>query len=95
MENYEGNVLVNVGTGRPCTIAELAAVIQRQVGFKGEVMHDQSLPDGVLEKMQDLSRIREMGWSFRIELEEGIRRTYQDFVARTLAGELPEICAGS
>ncbi|MBF0127815.1 MAG: GDP-L-fucose synthase [Magnetococcales bacterium] len=88
MENYSGDVLLNVGTGQQCTIAELAEVIRGEVGFTGKILYDTSHPDGVLEKLQDVSRINDLGWRHQVELKEGIHRTYQDFCARLAGGEM-------
>ena len=82
MQNYEGNVLLNVGTGKSYSIAQLAEVIRKEVGFSGEVVYDQSLPDGVLEKIQDVSMINDLGWAYRVDLKEGISLAYQDFLDR-------------
>lgn len=88
MENYEGNVLLNVGMGKDCTIAELAEVIKKEVRYKGTIIYDTSLPDGVPCKLQDVSKIKDLGWKPCVELEEGIRFTYQDFLARAKNKEL-------
>lgn len=88
MENYEGNVLLNVGTGMDCTIAELAEVIKREVDYKGTIIYDAALPDGVHSKLQDVSKINDLGWKSCIDLEEGIQLTYQDFLTRIKNKEL-------
>lgn len=82
MENYEGNVLLNVGTGKSYTIAELAAVIKEEVIYEGDIIYDRSLPDGVPEKQQDVSMINALGWEYRVDLAEGIHLTYQALLAR-------------
>lgn len=89
MDNYEGNVLLNVGTGVSRTIAEVAESIRREVGFEGRVEYDASLPDGMSTKIQDVSVINDLGWRYQVGLEEGIRRTYRDFLARVAGGEIP------
>jgi GDP-L-fucose synthase len=68
--------LYNVGSGSDLPISELAAIVARVVGYDGPVEWDTSKPDGTPRKLMDSSRIREMGWSPRISLEEGIRSTY-------------------
>lgn len=78
MQNYEGNVLINVGTGKGCMIAQLAEIIKRVVGFAGEIAYDDSRPDGVATKLLDVSRINDLGWRHKIDIEEGIRRMYQE-----------------
>lgn len=88
MENYEGNVLLNVGMGKDCTIAELAEVIKREVDYKGTIIYNTALPDGVPSKLQDVSKINDLGWKSCFELEEGIQLTYQDFLTRIKNKEL-------
>ena len=80
MQNYDGEGWLNIGWGRDETIAELAHTISRVVGFKGALRFDSSKPDGTPRKLLDTSRIRALGWSPRIELEAGIRSTYEWFL---------------
>jgi len=88
MKNYEGNVLLNVGTGKSYTITKLAKIIKKVVGYKGDIIYDASLPDGVRNKLQDVSTINDLGWKHQVELEQGICLTYQDFLARIKSVEL-------
>jgi GDP-L-fucose synthase len=81
MEEYEGNVLLNIGTGRKCSIAELAEIVRKEVGFKGRIIFDPSKPDGVPEKSQDLSKITSLGWRPKIDLEKGIHLSYQHYMS--------------
>jgi GDP-L-fucose synthase len=87
MENYEGNVIVNVGTGREYSIKELAEVIRSEVGFEGTIEFDPSLPDGVDRKLQDVTRINELGWEYSVDLKEGIHLTYEDYLLRATPSE--------
>jgi len=80
MQNYDGDGWINVGWGRDETIAELARTICRVVGFKGELRFDTSKPDGTPRKLLDTTRLTALGWSPRIELEAGIRSTYEWFL---------------
>ena len=73
--------LVNVGTGEDQTIRELAQLTQRVVGHSGAIEWDASKPDGTPQKKLDVSRIAALGWQPRRSLEEGIRSTYQWYVA--------------
>jgi GDP-L-fucose synthase len=66
-----------VGTGTDLTIAELADKIARVVGFSGAIRFDTSKPDGTPRKVLDISRLRALGWQPRIDLDTGIRTTYQ------------------
>jgi GDP-L-fucose synthase len=80
MQNYDGDGWINVGWGRDETIAELAQTICRVVGFEGALRFDTSKPDGTPRKLLDTSRLTALGWSPRIELEAGIRSTYEWFL---------------
>ncbi len=72
--------LYNVGTGKDITIKELAKLIQKITGHKGEIEWDTSKPDGTPRKLMDVSRMKEAGWQYSIELEDGIRSTYEWFL---------------
>ena len=67
---------INVGTGRDVTIREMAETMKRVVGFKGELKFDSSKPDGSKKKLIDVSRLTAMGWTYSVELEEGLKKTY-------------------
>jgi GDP-L-fucose synthase len=77
---YPGPCFVNVGTGRDCTILELAMMIKKISGFQGELELDPSWPDGTPLKRLDIKRLRELGWQTSISLEEGIKATYGWFL---------------
>jgi GDP-L-fucose synthase len=77
MENYNDESTINVGTGKDVTILELAKTIQKIVGYSGELVFDASKPDGTPRKLLDVSKINNLGWTHEIELEEGIKLTYQ------------------
>lgn len=81
MEHYIGNETVNVGTGTEYSILELAQMIQRVVGYEGKIVNDLTKPDGTPRKLVDASKIFAMGWRPTVEFEEGIRKTYEDFLA--------------
>jgi len=72
---------VNVGTGEDIKIKDLALLIKRIVGFKGDIEHDLSKPEGVPRKLLDISKIKELGWRPKVGLEEGIRRTYKWYLS--------------
>jgi len=67
---------INVGTGKDITIREVAETIKRVVGFKGELKFDTSKPDGSKRKLIDVSRLTAMGWTYSVQLEEGLKKTY-------------------
>ena len=74
--------LVNIGCGEDCTIKTLAEKIRDIVGFKGEIEWDASKPDGTPRKLLDSSRITSLGWVPGTSLEAGLRKAYEDFLAR-------------
>jgi GDP-L-fucose synthase len=80
MQNYDAEGWLNIGWGQDETIAELAHTISRVVGFKGTLRFDTSKPDGTPRKLLDTSKLTALGWSPRIELEPGIRSTYEWFL---------------
>jgi GDP-L-fucose synthase len=81
MENYEGKDFVNVGIGEDISIADLANLIARTVGFEGSLKFDRSKPDGTPRKLMDVSKINQLGWTARIPLEKGIKKVYEEFKA--------------
>lgn len=76
MSTYEGNVSVNIGTGKDVSIKELAELIQGIVGFNGKIKWNTSKPDGTPRKLLDVSLIKSLGWKYTIQLEEGIKEVY-------------------
>jgi len=76
MHNYNSSEIINIGTGKDLSIAELAYLIKDIVGYDGNIIFDTSKPDGTPRKLLDVSKIFNMGWKPRITLEEGIRSTY-------------------
>ncbi len=68
---------VNVGTGEDLKIKDLAMMIKDIVGFKGDILHDLSKPDGTPRKLLDVSKIKQLGWKPKVSLEEGIKKTYE------------------
>jgi GDP-L-fucose synthase len=76
LENYDDDVAINVGVGEDVLIKDLAEIIQGIVDFKGEIVWDNTKPDGTPRKLLDVSRIAAMGWKPEIKLAEGIRSTY-------------------
>lgn len=75
MENYNGNETVNIGTGEDISIKELAETIMKIVGFEGNLIFDASKPDGAPRKLLDVSKINNLGWKHKTNLEEGIQKT--------------------
>jgi len=69
--------LINVGSGTDLTIKELALTVQKTIGHQGQIVWDTTKPDGTPRKLMDVSRLKTMGWMPKIELEEGIKKTYE------------------
>jgi len=80
MEHYSQEQFINVGFGTDLSIRELAETIQRIIGFKGELVWDTTKPDGTPRKLMDSSRLFALGWRPQVQLEEGIRLAYEDFL---------------
>ena len=79
MDHYTGNDFFNVGYGEEISIGDLARLVKKVTGYQGELIFDSSKPDGTPRKLTDISRIKSLGWSPEISLEEGIRDTYSWF----------------
>ena len=81
MRTYDGSQgIVNVGTGAGVTITELATLIKQVVDYRGEVVFDTTKPDGTPVKINDNTRLRNLGWRPTITLREGLERTYRWYV---------------
>ncbi len=81
MKTYDGAGMLNVGTGVDLTIRELAEAVKEVVGFRGELAFDTSKPDGTMRKQLDVSKLSAMGWQAKVDLKEGLARTYASFCA--------------
>ena len=82
MQAYSEEQFINVGSGREITIRELSELVKRIVGFAGEIVWDNSKPDGTPRKLMDSSRLFALGWKPKVDLETGIRLAYEDFLAK-------------
>ena len=80
LENKLPEYLYNVGSGKDITIKELADTIQSVTGHQGIIVWDDTKPDGTPKKLMDVSKMKEIGWEFSTELEDGIKKTYQWFL---------------
>ncbi len=80
MQRYEGETWINIGCGKDVTIAELAALIARIVGFEGKPRFNAAMPDGTPRKLLSTTKLENLGWTPRIGLEAGIAQTYQWFL---------------
>ena len=87
MNHYSGNETVNAGTGKELSIKELTELISKAVGYTGEILWDTSRPNGTPRKLLDISKAQKLGWTYKTELEEGIRRSYADFLNNHMRNE--------
>lgn len=85
MENKNADEIgefINIGSGKERTIKEIVELVKKTVGFEGEVVWDKTKPDGTPRKLMDVTRINSLGWKAQVELEEGLKIAYQDFLKR-------------
>ena len=83
MENYDATdigELINIGTGEEISIKELARLIRMVVGFEGDIVFDTTKKDGTMLKKMDVSKIEKLGWKYKVSLQDGIRKAYDDFL---------------
>lgn len=80
MQSYDEKQFVNVGCGEDISIKDLTHLIAKVIGYEGEIRWDMSKPNGTPRKLMDASKLRRMGWKPKIDLEQGIRLAYQDFL---------------
>lgn len=80
MENYSGQEHINIGTGKEISIKELALLIKSIIAYEGELKFDTSKPDGTPRKLLDVSKLNNLGWKYKIELEQGIEELYNWFL---------------
>jgi GDP-L-fucose synthase len=74
------NTHINIGSGNELTIRQLAGLIQKVTGFKGEILFDASKPDGTMRKLLDVSKLEKLGWKSKIDLEDGVRKVFEGYV---------------
>lgn len=82
MENYDEPDIINVGSGKDDSIAHLAATVKNITQYQGALEFDTSKPDGTMRKVMDVHKINNLGWHPSVTLEEGIKKTYEDFVEK-------------
>jgi GDP-L-fucose synthase len=87
MRNYNDKLFVNVGSGKEISIKDLALTIKKIVGFEGELTFDSTKPDGTPRKLMDVSRLASAGWTYKTELEKGIRLAFEDALEKGLLEE--------
>ena len=79
LENKLPEYLYNIGSGKDITIKQLAETIQNVVGHKGDIIWDNSKPDGTPRKLLDVSKMKALGWHYSTNLKEGVEKTYEWF----------------
>lgn len=79
LEHYSGEQHVNIGTGKEVTIKELAEIVKHVVGYTGEIVWNNDMPDGTPRKLTDVTKLHNLGWTHQVELEEGVQLAYDWF----------------
>ena len=87
MNNYSGDETVNAGTGKELTIKELTELVAKVIGYTGKINWDTTKPNGTPRKLLDVSKAKDLGWTYKTELEEGIRLSYEDFLNNPMRAE--------
>ena len=85
MQHYNEKQFLNIGTGEDLAIRELAEMIKNIIGYNGEIVWDATKPDGTPRKLMDVSKAHTLGWKHAISLEDGIKKTYANFLSLNLA----------
>lgn len=87
MNHYDGAETVNAGTGKEITIKGLTELVAKVIGFEGEIKWDTTRPNGTPRKLLDVSKAKALGWEYKVELEEGIKLAYDDFLHNPMRAE--------
>lgn len=82
MQNYNESEFLNIGTGKDLSIIELAELVKEIIGYQGNITLNTSKPDGTPRKLMDVSKLHELGWKHKIELAEGIKLAYEDYLKK-------------
>jgi GDP-L-fucose synthase len=86
MQNYDEPGFINIGTGSDISVKDLALLIKKIVGYTGDIDFDASKPDGTPRKLMDVTKLHNKGWEHKIDLEEGIKLAYRDFLNKFAKG---------
>jgi GDP-L-fucose synthase len=84
MQHYNEELFVNVGSGTDISIKDLAHLVKEIVGFNGDLLFDTTKPDGTPRKLMDVTSLKNLGWSYKISLEDGIKSVYEDILKNNL-----------
>jgi len=87
MNNYSGNETVNAGTGKEISVKRLTELVAKVVGFSGTILWDTEKPNGTPRKLLDVGKAAALGWTYKTELEDGIRLAYADFLTNPMRAE--------
>ena len=87
MNNYNESETINAGTGKEITIKDLTELVAKVVGYNGKIVWDNSKPNGTPRKLLDVSKATNLGWSYKTELENGIKLAYEDFLNNPIRAE--------
>lgn len=87
MNTYSGNETVNAGTGKELTIKALTELVAKVISYEGEIRWDTTRPNGTPRKLLDVSKATSLGWTYKTELEDGIRLAYEDFLHNPMRAE--------
>ena len=79
LENYDGEEHVNIGTGKEVTIKQLAETVKAVVGYEGKIVWNKDMPDGTPRKLTDVTKLHALGFTHKVELEEGVKKAYEWF----------------
>jgi GDP-L-fucose synthase len=82
LKNYSDGQFINIGTGEDISIAEFAITVADVVGFRGQIVYDDSKPDGTPRKLLDVSRVSAMGWKPKVQLRVGLSKAYAHFLTK-------------
>ena len=82
MDSYNEPTLINIGTGVDLTIKDLALLIKKTVGYEGNLVFDSTKPDGTPRKLMDVTKLHDLGWKHQINLQQGIKLAYEDFIEK-------------
>jgi GDP-L-fucose synthase len=80
MNNYNSSDIINIGTGKDLTIKELSFMIKQVVGYKGNIIFNSYKLEGTPRKILDVSKLNKIGWHYKIELNDGLSKTYSYFL---------------
>ena len=88
MHTYSDSELVNIGVGKDIAISELAEMIKATVGYEGEIIFNDSKPDGAPRKLVDVTKLTELGWKSKISLKDGLKMAYQSYLEKVSQNKL-------